>query len=61
MSGLLASRALRWLLLVFACLGAIAVFLLATATANTELFAGNYNALVLVNGALVALLMLVVG
>jgi hypothetical protein len=57
----LASRALRWLLLVLACLAAIAVFLLATATANTELFAGNYNTLILVNGALVALLMLLVG
>ena len=61
MSGLFASRALRWLLLVLACLAAIAVFLLATATANTELFAGHYNTLILVNGALVALLMLLVG
>ena len=61
MSGFLASRALRWLLLVFACLGAIAVFLLALTTANTELFAGHTDALVLVNGALVALLMALVG
>ncbi|HSV16945.1 MAG TPA: ATP-binding protein [Casimicrobiaceae bacterium] len=61
MSGFLASRALRWLLLVFACLSAIAVFLLALTTANTELFAGHTDTLVLVNGGLVALLMSVVG
>jgi nitrogen fixation/metabolism regulation signal transduction histidine kinase len=60
-SGLLASRALRWLVLILACLAAIGVFLLATATANTDLFAGNYDALVLVNGVLVGLLMLLVG
>jgi two-component system, NtrC family, nitrogen regulation sensor histidine kinase NtrY len=57
----LASRRLRWVTLAFACVSAIALFLLATATANTALFAGHYNAIVLVNGALVALLMLVVG
>jgi len=61
MSGLLASRTVRWLLLVCACLAAIALFLLATANANTELFAGNYDVLVLINGGLVALLMLLVG
>jgi nitrogen fixation/metabolism regulation signal transduction histidine kinase len=60
-SGLFASRTLRWLLLVCACLAAIAVFLLATAAANTELFAGNYDRLVVVNGVLVGLLMLLVG
>jgi nitrogen fixation/metabolism regulation signal transduction histidine kinase len=60
-SGIFASRALRWLLLVFACLGAIAVFLLALTTSNTELFAGHTDVLVLVNGALVALLMALVG
>ena len=43
------------------CLGAISLFLLATATANTELFAGSYDMLLVVNGALVALLMLLVG
>ena len=47
-------------MLGFACIAAIALFLLATATANTDLFAGHYNALVLINGGLVALLMLVV-
>src|SRR5207248_9224670 len=61
MSGLLSSRAVRWVVLVVACLAAIALFLLATATANSALFAGNYDALVVLNGVLVALLMLVVG
>jgi nitrogen fixation/metabolism regulation signal transduction histidine kinase len=60
MTGLLASRRLRWVTLAFACVSAIGLFLLATATANTDLFAGHYNTLVLINGALVALLMLVV-
>jgi len=61
MSGFFGSRSLRWLLLVFACLAAIAVFLLALTTANTALFAGHTDLLVLVNGALVALLMAIVG
>ena len=60
MTNPLASRRLRWVALAFACVSAIALFLLATATANTDLFAGHYNTLVLINGALVALLMLVV-
>jgi nitrogen fixation/metabolism regulation signal transduction histidine kinase len=59
-TNLLASRTLRWVMLGFACVAAIALFLLATATANTDLFAGHYNTLVIINGALVALLMLVV-
>ncbi len=58
---ILASRTLRWITLGFACLSAIALFLLASATANTDFFAGHYDTLVLINGALVALLMLVVG
>jgi len=57
----LASPTLRFLTLGFACLSAIALFLLASATANTDFFAGHYDTLVLINGALVALLMLVVG
>src|SRR5437899_4686782 len=61
MSGRFPSRGVRWMLLVVACLAAIALFLLATATANTQLFAGNYNALLVLNGALVVLLMLLVG
>ena len=52
---------MRWLLLASASLSAIAVFLLATATANTALFAQGYDTLLVVNGVLVALLMLVVG
>jgi len=61
MSALPGKRGLRWLLLVSASLSAIAVFLLATATANTALFAQGYDTLLLVNGVLVGLLMLVVG
>ena len=61
MTSVLGSRALRWMLLVGTCLAAIAVFLLATATANTNLFAGHYDALLLANGVLVGLLMLLVG
>ena len=61
MSGLLPSRGIRWVLLVLACVSAISLFLLATASANTELFAGRYNQLLVLNGALVVLLMLMVG
>ncbi len=46
----LGTRGVRWLLLVGACLGAISLFLLATATANTELFAGSYDVLLVLNG-----------
>jgi len=52
---------MRWLLLVLACLGAIALFLLATASANTELFAQQIDLLLVVNGVLGALLVAVVG
>jgi nitrogen fixation/metabolism regulation signal transduction histidine kinase len=61
MSALPGKRGLRWLLLVSAALSAIAVFLLATATANTALFAQGYDTLLVVNGVLVGLLMFVVG
>jgi nitrogen fixation/metabolism regulation signal transduction histidine kinase len=61
MSALPGKRGLRWLLLASASLSAIAVFLLATATANTALFAQGYDTLLIVNGVLVGLLMLVVG
>jgi nitrogen fixation/metabolism regulation signal transduction histidine kinase len=61
MSGLPGKRGLRWALLVSASLSAIAVFLLATATSNTALFATGYDTLLVINGVLVALLMLVVG
>src|SRR5262245_9964680 len=61
MSALPGRRGLRWLLLVSASLSAIAVFLLATASSNTDLFKEGYDTLLVINGALVALLMLVVG
>ncbi len=61
MTSLPGSRGLRWLLLVSASLSAIALFLLATATSNTGLFATGYDTLLIVNGVLIALLMLVVG
>ncbi len=61
MSGLFAPRGLRWLLLASASLSAIGLFLLATATENSELFARGVDTLVVVNVALVALLMAVVG
>jgi nitrogen fixation/metabolism regulation signal transduction histidine kinase len=60
-SGLLPSRGVRWLLLVLAGLATIGLFLLATASANTELFARRYDLLLLLNGAMVALLMGLVG
>ncbi len=43
MSALPGKRGLRWLLLASASLSAIALFLLATATANTGLFAQGYD------------------
>src|SRR4051812_32463467 len=58
MSALPGKRGLRWLLLVSASLSAIAVFLLATATSNTTLFATGYDTLLVVNGVLIGLLML---
>jgi len=60
-SGLIPSRGMRWLLLVLACIAAISLFLLATASANTELFARRYDLLLLLNGAIAVLLMLLVG
>jgi nitrogen fixation/metabolism regulation signal transduction histidine kinase len=61
MTALPGKRGLRWALLVSASLSAIAVFLLATATSNTTLFATGYDTLLVVNGVLIVLLMLVVG
>jgi len=61
MSALPGRRGLPWLLLVSASLSAIALFLLATATANTGLFAQGYDVLLIGNGVLIALLMFVVG
>jgi len=61
MSPAFGARGVRWLLLIGACLGVIALFLLATASANTQLFAGSYNTLLVLNGVMVALLMVLVG
>ena len=61
LSGLPGKRGLRWLLLASASLSAIALFLLATATSNTGLFAERYDTLLIVNGVLIGLLMTVVG
>jgi nitrogen fixation/metabolism regulation signal transduction histidine kinase len=60
-SRLLSPRKLRYILLASAGLGAVFLFLLATASANTGLFARNYNLLLVINGVLVALLMVLVG
>jgi nitrogen fixation/metabolism regulation signal transduction histidine kinase len=61
MSTAFGARTVRWLLLIGACLGVISLFLLATASSNTTLFAGSYNALVVMNGTMVGLLMALVG
>jgi nitrogen fixation/metabolism regulation signal transduction histidine kinase len=60
-SALFSSQGLRWLLVVSASLSAIGLFLLATATENTELFARGYDTLLVINVALVAVLMAIVG
>ncbi|HEY7943608.1 MAG: ATP-binding protein [Burkholderiales bacterium] len=61
MNRVLAPRALRYVLLGCAVLGTVFLFLLATASANTQLFASNYNLLLVLNGAMVVLLMGLVG
>jgi nitrogen fixation/metabolism regulation signal transduction histidine kinase len=61
MSGLRAPRAVRYVLRGCACLGTIFLFLLATASANTALFARSYNLLLVLNGVMVAALMGLVG
>jgi nitrogen fixation/metabolism regulation signal transduction histidine kinase len=50
----------RWVLLAAASLSAIALFLLATASANTDLFARGYDTLLVLNGVLVGVLILIV-
>jgi nitrogen fixation/metabolism regulation signal transduction histidine kinase len=57
---ILSSRYLRWALLIAASLSAVALFLLATASANTSLFAQSYDLLLVGNGVLVAILILIV-
>jgi len=56
-NGLRAPRTIRYVLLALACLGVIFLFLLATASANTALFARGYDLLLVLNGAMVVLLM----
>ncbi|HWZ72544.1 MAG TPA: ATP-binding protein [Casimicrobiaceae bacterium] len=60
MSSVLAPRLIRYVVLGCAVLGTVFLFLLATASANTSLFAGNYTLLVVLNGTLVVLLMALV-
>jgi nitrogen fixation/metabolism regulation signal transduction histidine kinase len=55
------SRRWRFALLCAACLAAITLFLLASATSNTEFFAGGYDKLVVVTAVLAVLLMVIVG
>src|SRR4030095_7451449 len=59
--GLFPSRGIRWALLTLACLSAISLFLLATASANTNLFARRYDLLLVLKGAPVVLRMLLGG
>jgi nitrogen fixation/metabolism regulation signal transduction histidine kinase len=56
MSGVSAPRVVRYVLLVSACLGVIFLFLLATASANTALFARSYDLLLVLNVTMVAVL-----
>jgi nitrogen fixation/metabolism regulation signal transduction histidine kinase len=56
----LAPHRIRYVVLGCAVLGAVFLFLLATASANTSLFAGNYTLLVVLNLTLVVVLMALV-
>jgi len=60
-SGIRAPRVIRYVLVACACLGVIFLFLLATASANTALFARSYNLLLVLNFTMVAVLMGLVG
>jgi nitrogen fixation/metabolism regulation signal transduction histidine kinase len=60
-NGKRAPRVIRYVLLACACLGVIFLFLLATASANTALFARSYDLLLVLNGTMVAVLMGLVG
>jgi nitrogen fixation/metabolism regulation signal transduction histidine kinase len=61
MSGIRPSRVVRYGLLACACLGVVFLFLLATASANTALFARSYDLLLVLNGAMVVMLTGLVG
>jgi nitrogen fixation/metabolism regulation signal transduction histidine kinase len=60
-TGIRAPRVVRYVLLACACLGVIFLFLLATASANTALFARGYDLLLVLNVTMVAILMGLVG
>jgi nitrogen fixation/metabolism regulation signal transduction histidine kinase len=60
-SGIRAPGVIRYVLVACACLGVIFLFLLATASANTALFARSYNLLLVLNGTMLVLLTGVVG
>ncbi|MDR0771107.1 MAG: HAMP domain-containing protein [Burkholderiales bacterium] len=55
------ARRKRWSLLLVSCLAAIALFLLAGASANTPFFERHYTWLLALNGVLIAALMVIVG
>ena len=54
------TRRMRYVVIICIALGAVALYMLSTATANTTLFAEHYPTLLLVNGALLLLLLLLV-
>ena len=60
MNRVLAPHRIRYVVLGCAVLGTVFLFLLATASANTSLFAGNYTLLVVLNLTLVVVLMALV-
>jgi nitrogen fixation/metabolism regulation signal transduction histidine kinase len=60
-NGIRAPRVIRYVLLACACLGVIFLFLLATASANTALFARGYDLLLVLNVTMVVILMGLVG
>jgi Signal transduction histidine kinase involved in nitrogen fixation and metabolism regulation len=55
------ARKKRWSMLLFACLATVAFFLLASASANTDLFEQHYFSLLVLNAVLIIILMIVVG
>ncbi len=57
----LQNRAVKYLLIVCSVVGAVTLYLLATATANTALFAQHYPLLLVLNGALAVCLALLLG
>ena len=56
-----ATRVMRYMLLAVGCLGAVVLFMLVAASANDARFAQQLNVLVVLNGIIVAVLVLLVG